>query len=48
MAYRGNIGLVEQELGGAAPAIAALGVRQLQHVVGGLANGAQDGAAPDR
>jgi hypothetical protein len=35
--------LVEQ-----APAIAALGVRQFQHVVCGLTNRAQDGTAPDR
>ena len=35
-------------LGRAAPAIAALGVQQLQHVVCGLTNRAQDGTAPDR
>ena len=34
--------------GRAAPAIAAPGVQQLQHVVCGLTNRAQDGTAPDR
>lgn len=47
-AHRGHVSLVEQELGRAAPAIAALGVRQFQHVVCGLTNRAQDGTAPDR
>ena len=42
-AHRGHVSLVEQ-----APAIAALGVRQFQHVVCGLTNRAQDGTAPDR
>ena len=42
LAHRGRVSLVEQELGRAAPAIAALGVRQLQHVVCGLTNRAQE------
>jgi hypothetical protein len=46
LAHRGHVSLVEQKLGRAAPAIAALGVRQFQHVVCGLTNRAQ--AAPDR
>ena len=48
LVHRGHVSLVEQKLGRAAPAIAALGVRQFQHVVCGLTNRAQDGTAPDR
>jgi hypothetical protein len=48
LAHRGHVSLVEQKLGRAAPAIAAPGVQQLQHVVCGLTNRAQDGTAPDR
>ena len=48
LAHRRHVSLVEQKLGRAAPAIAALGVRQFQHVVCGLTNRAQDGTAPDR
>ena len=48
LAHRGHVSLAEQKLGRAAPAIAALGVRQFQHVVCGLTNRAQDGTAPDR
>ena len=50
VAHRGNIGLVEQEIGGMSPALAVLGplMRQRDNVVGSLANGAQDGAALDR
>jgi len=48
MAHRCNVSLGEQELGGMAPAIALLDLllRQRQHVVRSLANGAQDGAVP--
>jgi len=42
--------LLDQELGGTAPAIAVLGplMREGQHVVRSIANGAQDGAVLDR
>jgi hypothetical protein len=48
-AHRGNIGLVEEELGGA-PALAELSPfgREREDVVGSLANGAQDGAILSR
>ena len=48
LAHRGHVSLVEQKLGRAAPAIAALGVRRFKRVVCGLTNRAQDGTAPDR
>ena len=40
VAHRGNIGLVEQEFGGMAPAIAVFGplMRQREDVVGCIAN----------
>jgi len=45
VAHRGNVGLVKEELGSVAPAIAVLGLllREGQHVVGCIANSAQDG-----
>jgi len=50
VAHRGNIGLVEQEIGGMSPALAVLGplMRQRDNVVGSLANGAQNRPALDR
>jgi hypothetical protein len=50
VAHRGNVGLVEEELGSATPAIAVLGTirREGQHVVGSVANGPQDGSALGR
>ena len=48
LAHHRHVSLVEQKLGRAAPAIAALGVRHSKHVVCGLTNRAQDGTAPDR
>jgi hypothetical protein len=50
VAHRGNIGLVEQELGGMSPALAMLGplITQRDNVVGSLANGAQNRPALDR
>jgi hypothetical protein len=40
VAHRGNVGLVKEELGSVAPAIAVLGLllREGQHVVGCIAN----------
>ena len=50
MADRGNVSLVEEELGGMAPAIAALSVRRIerQHVVRCTPDGAEDAAGLDR
>ena len=46
VAHRGNVGLVEEELGSATPAIAVLGTirREGQHVARSVANGPQAGA----
>jgi hypothetical protein len=42
-AHRGHVGLLEEELGGMAPTVAAFGVRQLQPVVGDLTNSVRTG-----
>jgi hypothetical protein len=49
-AHRGNVGLVEEELGGTSPALAELGLlmRERQHVIGSLADRAQDAAVLGR
>jgi hypothetical protein len=48
--HRGNASLIEQELGSMAPAIAMLGplLREDQHVIGSVANSAQNGPALGR
>ena len=48
LAHRGHVSLVEQKLGRAAPAIAALGVRQFQRVVCGPPIVRRTGPPPDR
>ena len=45
MAHRGNVGLVKEELGSVAPAIAVLGLLLRE---GCIANRAQDGPVLDR
>ena len=49
-AHRGNVRLVEEELGAMSPAIAVLGPprREREDVIGGIANGMQDRAVFDR
>ena len=50
VAHRGNVCLIEEKLNGSAPAIALHGLllREGQHVVGCIANRAQDGPVLDR